>query len=52
VGAIGGRGDGLVVMHDGMTLTSGKIKLANDRQLFLLKNLKWHLAMPTSCPHQ
>jgi hypothetical protein len=30
-----------------MTLTSGKIKPANDRQLFLPKNLKWHLVMPT-----
>jgi len=31
-----------------MTLTSGKIKPANDRQLFLPKNLKWHLPIPTS----
>jgi hypothetical protein len=30
-----------------MTLTSGKIKLANDWQLFLPANLKWHLVMPT-----
>jgi len=35
-----------------MTLTSGKIKPANDRQLFLPENLKWYLAMPTSSAQQ